>query len=108
VKWGTGLDPKTFKTEVPGEMAVIRLANKVEITLNQDIRGNLDGIAVDASGVLWISDWMNGDIFTMNKQGKVKKMFNFGQGSADLSVAKDLNLLMIPQMNQSKIIFIQL
>ena len=108
VKWGTGLDPKTFKTEVPGEMAVIRLANKDEITLNQDIRGNLDGIAVDASGVLWISDWMNGDIFTMNKQGKVKKMFNFGQGSADLSVAKDLNLLMIPQMNQSKIIFIQL
>ena len=32
--------------------------------------------------------------------------FNFGTGSADLSVAKDLNLLMIPQMNQSKIIFI--
>ena len=108
VKWGTGLDPKTFKTKAPGEMAVIRLANTDEITLNENIRGNLDGIAVDASGVLWISDWMNGDIFTMNKQGKVKKMFNFGPGSADLSVAKDLNLLMIPQMNQSKIIFIQL
>lgn len=108
VKWGTPIDPKTFGTKVPGDMAYVALSKSGEITLNKEIQGNLDGISVDASGLLWISDWMNGDIFTMNKQGKVKKMFNMGQGSADLSVAKDLNLLMIPQMNQNKIIFIQL
>ncbi len=51
---------------------------------------------------------MNGDIFTMTKQGKVKKMFNFGQGTADISFAKGLNLLMVPQMNESKLIFLQL
>lgn len=108
VRWGTGLDPKTFATKVPGDMAVVPLAKAGEITLNKEIQGNLDGITVDASGLLWISDWMNGDIFTMDKKGTVRKMFNLGQGAADLSFAKDLNLLMVPQMNQSKIIFIQL
>jgi sugar lactone lactonase YvrE len=108
VKWGPGLDPKTFKTTAPGDMATVLLSNTNEISLNTQIQGNLDGITVDDKGVLWISDWMNGDVFTMNKQGKVKKMFNFGPGTADITFAKDLNLLMIPQMNQNKIIFVQL
>jgi len=108
VKWGNGIDPKTFQTKSPGDMATILFSNPTEITLNQEIRGNLDGISADSKGVLWISDWMNGDISAMDKQGKVKKMFNFGQGTADITVAKELDLLMVPQMNQSKIIFIQL
>ncbi|MBA2403505.1 MAG: SMP-30/gluconolactonase/LRE family protein [Bdellovibrionales bacterium] len=108
VKWGTQVDPKTFQTKTPGDMAIIPLAKTSDINVVKEIQGHLDGITVDAKGVLWISDWMNGDIFTMSKSGKVKKMFNFGQGTADISVAKELDLLMIPQMNQSKIIFIQL
>jgi sugar lactone lactonase YvrE len=108
VKWGPNIDAKTLKTSSPGNMAIIPFAKTNEIGIVSEIQGNLDGISVDAAGVLWISDWMNGDIFTMNKQGKVKKMFNFGQGSADISVAKELNLLMIPQMYQNKIIFVQL
>jgi sugar lactone lactonase YvrE len=108
VKWGTGIDPKTFQSKTPGDMATVLLSNTNEIHLTNTIQGNLDGITVDDKGVLWISDWMTGDIFTMNKQGKVKKMFNFGQGTADISFAKGLNLLMIPQMNQNKIIFLQL
>lgn len=108
VKWGTDIDPQTFRTKVPGDMAIIQFSNKNEVVLNSDIQGNLDGISADSQGVLWISDWMTGDIYTMSKQGKVKKMFNFSQGAADLSVAKELGLLMIPQMNQNKIIFIKL
>ncbi len=108
VKWGTDIDPKTFATKAPGEMALVPLSKSGEIILIKEIQGNLDGITVDASGMLWISDWMNGDIFTMSKQGKVRKMFNLGPGAADLTFAKDLNLLMVPQMNQNKIIFIQL
>ena len=108
VKWGTDIDPKTLATKSPGVMALVPLSKSGEIILIKEIQGNLDGITVDASGMLWISDWMNGDIFTMSKQGKVRKMFNLGPGAADLTFAKDLNLLMVPQMNQNKIIFIQL
>ena len=108
VKWGGEIDLKTMQTKTPGDMAIVPFAKTSEIFVNKDIQGNLDGISVDARGVLWISDWMNGNVFTMNKQGQVKKMFNLGQGTADITVAKELNLLMVPQMFQNKLIFIQL
>ncbi len=44
----------------------------------------------------------------MKKNGKTKKMYNFGQGTADISVAKELNLLLVPQMGQNKLMFIKL
>lgn len=102
------MDPATWATKTPGDMAVIPFNKPTDITNVKTIQGNLDGVAVDASGNLWISDWMNGDISVMNKQGEVKKKFNLGQGTADLSIVKEQNLLLIPQMNQNKIIFIQL
>jgi sugar lactone lactonase YvrE len=74
----------------------------------KEIQGHLEGIAVDNKGTLWISDWVFGDIYTMTKQGKTQKMFNLGYGTADLTVAKELNLLAVPQMNDSKLIFIKL
>lgn len=108
VRWGNDMDPKTWATKTPGDMAVIPLAKPTDITNVTSVQGNLDGVAVDKGGNLWISDWMNGNIFMMNKKGETKKMFNLGSGTADLSIVKDQNLLVIPQMNQNKIIFIQL
>lgn len=108
VRWGTEIDMKTWQSKNIGDMAMISLKDPKVIHTNTDIRGHLDGIAVDASGMLWISDWLNGDIYTMEKNGKVRKMFNLGVGAADLTVIKELNVLIVPQMNQNKIIFIQL
>jgi sugar lactone lactonase YvrE len=108
VKWGTEVDPKTFVAKNPGDVAVISLAKPSEIVVTQELQGHLDGISVDSKGTLWISDWISGDVYTMSKQGKVKKMFNLGGGTADLSVAKELNLLLVPQMGQNKLLFIQL
>lgn len=108
VRWGDDMNPETFVTKTPGDMAVIPFSEPQEISNEKVIQGNLDGIAVDAKGNLWISDWLNGNIFRMSKQGKVKKMFNLGQGAADLTILKDHNILVVPQMNQNKIIFIQL
>jgi sugar lactone lactonase YvrE len=108
VKWGTDVDPKTLMAKNPGDIAIISLKKPTEITIAKELQGHLDGIDVDSKGTLWISDWISGDIFTMTKQGKVKKMFNLGQGTADISVARDLNLLLVPQMGQNKLIFIQL
>ncbi len=107
-RWGNEMDPQTWVTKTPGDMAVIPLAKPTDITNVTTVQGNLDGIAVDQGGNLWISDWMNGNVFMMNKKGETKKMFNLGSGTADLSIVKDQNLLVIPQMNQNKIIFIQL
>ena len=52
---------------------------------------------------LWVSDWFNGDIYKVNKNGSAQKVFNLKQGAADLSFSKELNLLLVPQMNESKV-----
>lgn len=108
VRWGTEIDMKTWKAKNIGDMAIIPLKDPKNIQVNSDIQGHLDGIAVDGNGMLWISDWLNGDIYSMEKNGKVRKMFNLGSGAADVTVIKELNVLIVPQMNQNKIIFIQL
>ena len=107
-KWGADVDPKTLVAKGLGDIAVISLKNQNEITVVKDLQGQLDGIAVDGKGTLWISDWITGNVFTMTKQGKVSKMFNLGQGTADISVARELGLLLVPQMLQNKILFIKL
>jgi len=107
-RWGDNMDPKTFKTQIPGNLAVIDLKNPTKIEQDKAIQGNLDGISLDNKGVLWISDWMNGDVYTLTKKGKAKKVYNFGQGTADIAVAKELNMLLVPQMGQNKLLFIKL
>ena len=108
VRWGVNIDQKSPLPHSRGDITIIPLANKTDITHMNEIQGHLEGIAVDNKGTLWISDWVFGDIYTMTKQGKTQKMFNLGYGAADLTVAKELNLLAVPQMNDSKLIFIKL
>lgn len=108
VRWGNDIDPKTRDTKAPGDVVVISLADPTKMHVTQELQGYLDGISADTKGNLWISNWRSGDVYTMSMQGQVKRKFNFGSGTADLSVAKELNLLLVPQMLKNKIIFIQL
>lgn len=107
-RWGSELDPTTFATKVPGDIVAINVEIPSEMVITQSVTGNLDGLAQDNQENLWISDWMNGDVFMMTKSGEAKKVYNFGKGTADISYAKELNLLLVPQMNQSKLMFIAL
>ncbi len=107
--WGNPIDAKNFTTQNVGAISTLSLKSVTEkITEENSIRGNLDGIAMDANGDLWISDWMNGDIYQLKKNGSAQKVYNLSQGAADLSFAKELNLLLVPQMNQSKVFAIKL
>jgi sugar lactone lactonase YvrE len=102
--WGNPIDPKTFATQELGAISALSLKSDADkFTEEKTIRGNFDGISADAAGNLWISDWMNGDIYQLKKTGEGHKVYNLGQGAADLSFAKELNLLLVPQMNESKV-----
>lgn len=102
--WGNPIDAATFATQTPGALSALSLT-KVNESVNEEksISGNLDGITVDNAGNLWISDWMNGDVYQVKKNGSAQKIYNMGQGTADIAFAKELNLLLVPQMNQSKV-----
>lgn len=101
--WGNPI-AKDFSTTNPGALSALSLKNaKAEFQEEKSLKGNLDGITADTQGNLWISDWMNGDIYKVQKNGSAEKVFNLKQGAADLSFSKELNLLLIPQMNESKV-----
>jgi hypothetical protein len=51
---------------------------------------------------------MNGDVFKIQKDGTAEKMYNFSQGCADISFSQDLNLLLVPQMNESKVMAVKI
>jgi sugar lactone lactonase YvrE len=109
--WGWGVDQKTFGTKTPGALLAIDLKKpeaNVESLSQSECRGNLDGVDTDNKGNVWVSDWVSGDVWKVQKNGKSSKMFNFGQGTADISIAKELGLLLIPQMNKNKIIAVKI
>lgn len=101
--WGNPI-AKDFSTTNPGALSALSLKNSAEeFQEEKSFSGNLDGISADNQGNLWISDWMNGDIYKVQKNGSAQKVMNLKQGAADLSFSKELNLLLIPQMNESKV-----
>lgn len=101
--WGNPIG-KDFVTANPGALSSLSLKNPANAFKEEtSFRGNLDGISPDNKGNLWISDWMNGDIYKVAKNGSAQKIMNLKQGSADLSFAKELNLLLVPQMYESKV-----
>jgi sugar lactone lactonase YvrE len=101
--WGNPI-AKDFSTKNPGALSAISLKNAAnKFQEEKSISGNLDGISADNKGNLWISDWMNGDIYKVQKNGSASKIMNLKQGAADLSFSKELNLLLIPQMYESKV-----
>lgn len=108
-QWGSEVDPKTWVAKKPGHLTVLSLKEKnPEVSEQKSLTGHLDGIDSDTAGNLYVSDWINGDVWKVKKTGEATKRFNFGQGTADISVAKELNLLLIPQMSQNKIIAVEL
>lgn len=106
--WGSSTDPASSIAKELGAIMTVPLSgNKDGIQEELAPRGQFDGIDMDANGILWVSDWMTGDIFSVKKNGESQKVYNLGQGTADISFAKDLGLLLIPQMSQNKIIAVR-
>ena len=106
--WGSQVDPKTFLAKIPGTVVSYPLTGKGKTAAVEKFNGHFDGIDTDKKGNLWVSDWISGDIYEVQKSGAFKKRYNLGQGTADLSVAKELGLVLIPQMNQNKVIAVYL
>ncbi|HXH30803.1 MAG TPA: SMP-30/gluconolactonase/LRE family protein [Bacteriovoracaceae bacterium] len=106
--WGSDVDPKTFLAKIPGTVVSYSLNASGKTATVPAMNGHFDGISADQKGNLWVSDWISGDIYEVSKSGKAQKRYNLGQGTADITVAKELGLLLIPQMNQNKVIAIYL
>lgn len=70
--------------------------------------GNLDGLEIDKEGNFLVSDWVSGDVFIVTPEGRVAKLLNVGKGSADIAFSPKEKMLIVPQMQESRVIAFEL
>lgn len=101
--WGNMTDG--FNTEIPGHLKRISIKTKSIYSIgDKSPIGNLDGVeGYDAIGY-FVTDWMNGVLFNIDKNGKTTKLLTLKQGSADLEYISKNSLLIIPMMNNNKLL----
>lgn len=101
--WGVMTDG--FATETPGHLKAVSYNNKRVTSIgNGKPVGNLDGVEADADGDFYVTDWMAGSLLHINANGSARKLLDLNQGSADLEYIPALDLLLIPMMNDNKLL----
>lgn len=101
--WGVMTDG--FATDTPGHLRKIDLADKSITSIGPgNPVGNLDGVVAADDGGFYVTDWMTGKLFHIDQQGNVRTLLELNQGSADLDYIAALKLLLIPMMNDGKLL----
>ncbi|MES2013955.1 MAG: SMP-30/gluconolactonase/LRE family protein [Pseudomonadota bacterium] len=70
--------------------------------------GGGDGLVHHSSGKMFVSDWANGKVFSVNLAGDVAEIKSGYQSAADIALTKDEKYLMVPDMKAGELDFISL
>lgn len=70
--------------------------------------GGGDGIVHHSNGTMYVSDWKNGKVFSVNTKGDVILLKDGYQSAADIAITKDEAYLMVPDMKAGELDFIPL
>lgn len=70
--------------------------------------GGGDGVVHHSNGTMYVSDWKNGKVFSINTKGEVTLLKSGYQSAADIAITKDEAYLMVPDMNAGELDFIPL
>jgi len=70
--------------------------------------GGGDGLVHHSNGTMYVSDWKNGKVFSVNRAGDVQEIKSGYQSAADIAVTKDEKYLMVPDMKAGELDFIAL
>lgn len=70
--------------------------------------GGGDGVVHHSSGMMYVSDWKNGKVFSVNMQGDVALLKAGYQSAADIAITKDERYLLVPDMKAGELDFIAL
>lgn len=99
-----GQRPKAdFSTESSGLLKRISLKSKrIENFSGERTWMNLDGLHPTPNG--WLaSDFMKGELLTLNAKGKITHRVKLGQSSADFWLEEDQNLLLVPYLMGNRV-----
>ena len=65
--------------------------------------GGGDGIVRGSGGMLYISDWKNGKVFSVDRQGAVKEIRSGFMAAADIGLSADGRYLLVPDMKAGEL-----
>ena len=103
--WGDGMRDD-FTTEQAGRLYRYDPNSRV-VTVASERFGNLDGIAVDDKGRMFVTDWINGGIFVV-VDGKARKIQSLPSGSADLGYHHRGAFFVIPLMKDDRLLALKI
>jgi hypothetical protein len=96
-------DKSTPGPHLPGHIFSLDLATKKKELIAQQPLGTLDGVELDGSGGYYVSDFAAGKIYRITSDGAVTLLLEGFKGPADIGMADSLQLLLVPQMEESKV-----
>ena len=70
--------------------------------------GGGDGLVHHSSGKMFVSDWKNGKVFSINLAGDVAEIKAGYQSAADIALTKNEKYIMVPDMKAGELDFIPL
>ncbi len=70
--------------------------------------GGGDGVVHRSNGTMYVSDWKNGKVFSVNTKGDVSLIKDGYQSAADIAITKDEKYIMVPDMKAGELDFIPL
>jgi len=68
--------------------------------------GGGDGMVRAANGLLYVSDWITGRIFSVSKKGEIKLVSISFKSAADIGLAPGGNQLLVPDMKAGELVFL--
>lgn len=70
--------------------------------------GGGDGVVHHSNGTMYVSDWKNGKVFSVNTKGDVTLVKEGYKSAADIAITKDEAYLLVPDMKAGELDFIPL
>ena len=98
-----GVMTEGFATEIPGHLKSISIKDKSITSLGGTPIGNLDGVESDGNNGYYVTDWMAGKLYQINKAGDAELLLELEQGMADHEVLLEQKLILLPMMKNDKI-----
>ncbi|NOU25286.1 MAG: gluconolaconase [Methylotenera sp.] len=90
-----------------GILYSLNTKTQVLTDLNEGFGGG-DGVVHHSNGSMYVSDWKNGKVFTVNTKGEVNLLKGGYQSAADIAITKDEKFLLVPDMKAGELDFIPL
>lgn len=82
----------------------VSLPGKAITGVTPDPVGKLDGLVPDRDGDYYVTDWPNGGLLHISRDGKVEELLDLDKGSADLEYIASMDMILIPMMLNDRLI----